>query len=77
MYAHATDEDLRAIFLYLKTTKPVKNVVPHPFLPTGLEANDTCLKNKHNKNFKTMKNNFSNRSNRGTGRKRSPPLVEQ
>jgi hypothetical protein len=33
MYAHATDEDLRAIFLYLKTTKPVKNVVPAPIPP--------------------------------------------
>jgi mono/diheme cytochrome c family protein len=27
-FAHATDEDLKAIFAYLKSTKPVKNVVP-------------------------------------------------
>jgi mono/diheme cytochrome c family protein len=27
-FRHASDEDLRAIFAYLKSTKPVKNVVP-------------------------------------------------
>jgi hypothetical protein len=27
-FRHATDEDLRAIFAYLKSTKPVRNVVP-------------------------------------------------
>jgi hypothetical protein len=27
-FRHATDEDLKAIFAYLKSTKPVKNVVP-------------------------------------------------
>jgi hypothetical protein len=25
---HATDEDLKAIFAYLKSTKPIRNVVP-------------------------------------------------
>ncbi len=29
-YANMTDEDLKAIFAYLKTTKPVKNTVPNP-----------------------------------------------
>jgi hypothetical protein len=33
-YANATDEDLRAIFSYLKSTKPIKNVVPQA-LPPG------------------------------------------
>jgi len=28
-YRNASDEDLRAIFAYLKSTKPVKNVVPN------------------------------------------------
>lgn len=32
MYRNATDEDLRAIFLYLKSTPPVKNHVP-AYLP--------------------------------------------
>jgi mono/diheme cytochrome c family protein len=27
-FAHCTDEDLKAIFAYLKSTKPVRNVVP-------------------------------------------------
>lgn len=30
VYAQATDDDLRAIFAYLKSTKPVPNVVPSP-----------------------------------------------
>jgi hypothetical protein len=29
-YKNLTDEDLRAVFSYLKSTKPVKNVVPQP-----------------------------------------------
>lgn len=33
VYAHFTDEDLRAIFAYLKTVKPVHNVVPQPVPP--------------------------------------------
>ena len=32
-YVHATDEDLRAIFSYLKSTRPIKNVVPEPIPP--------------------------------------------
>lgn len=34
-YAQATDEDLRDIFAYLKSTKPVSNVVPAPIPPKG------------------------------------------
>lgn len=30
-----TDEDLRAIFAYLKTLKPIENPVPDPIAPTG------------------------------------------
>jgi len=30
VYRNMTDDDLRAIFAYLKTTKPVENVVPAP-----------------------------------------------
>jgi hypothetical protein len=30
VYKNFTDEDLKAIFAYLKSTKPVKNVVPAP-----------------------------------------------
>lgn len=33
-YAKATDEDLQAIFAYLKSIKPVKNLVPAPIPPT-------------------------------------------
>jgi len=29
-YKNMTDEDLKSIFAYLKTTKPVKNIVPRP-----------------------------------------------
>ena len=32
-YANLTDEDIKAIFLYLKSTKPVKNDVPAPVPP--------------------------------------------
>lgn len=32
-YARASDEDLRAIFAYLKSTKPVRNIVPAPIPP--------------------------------------------
>lgn len=34
-YANITDEDLQAIFAYLKSTKPVRNVVPAPVPPAG------------------------------------------
>ena len=32
-YAKATDQDLKAIFTFLKSTRPVKNVVPLPVPP--------------------------------------------
>ncbi len=35
-YVNLTDADLKAIFAYLKSTKPVKNVVPSPVPPTQL-----------------------------------------
>lgn len=35
-FAHLPDEDLRAIFAYLKSTKPVQNVPPAPVAPTEL-----------------------------------------
>jgi hypothetical protein len=38
MYAQATDDDLRAIFRYLKSTRPVENVVPPPIGPDQLNA---------------------------------------
>ncbi|MCC6281349.1 MAG: diheme cytochrome c-553 [Saprospiraceae bacterium] len=33
--AKMTDDDLRAMFVYLKSLKPVKNVVPNPIPPTS------------------------------------------
>jgi hypothetical protein len=33
MYRNASDEDLRSIFAYLKSTQPVENVVPAPIAP--------------------------------------------
>jgi hypothetical protein len=33
MYRNMTDDELKAIFAYLKSTKPVKNVVPRPTPP--------------------------------------------
>ncbi len=35
-YRNLTDDDLKAIFAYLKSTKPVKNVVPAPIAPADL-----------------------------------------
>lgn len=35
-FAKMTDEDLKAIFAYLKSTKPVRNVVPAPIPPAQL-----------------------------------------
>jgi mono/diheme cytochrome c family protein len=32
-YINITDEDLKAVFAYLKSTKPVKNLVPAPIAP--------------------------------------------
>lgn len=34
-FAHLTDEDLEAMFVYLQSTKPVENVVPAPIPPGG------------------------------------------
>jgi mono/diheme cytochrome c family protein len=34
-YKHATDEDLKAIWAYLKTLKPIKNKVPKPVPPVA------------------------------------------
>ena len=34
-YKYMRDEELKAIFAYLKTTKPIKNVVPQPVPPAG------------------------------------------
>jgi mono/diheme cytochrome c family protein len=33
MYRHMTDDELKAVFAYLKSTKPIKNVVPAPLPP--------------------------------------------
>lgn len=33
MYKNMTDDELKAIFAYLKSTKPIKNVVPPPVPP--------------------------------------------
>ena len=35
MYKHFTDDELKAVFAYLKSTKPVKNVVPEPLPPVS------------------------------------------
>ena len=35
-YAKLTDADLKAIFAFLKSTRPIKNVVPAPVPPTAL-----------------------------------------
>jgi hypothetical protein len=35
-FRHATDEDLRSVFAYLKSTKPVRNVVPAYVPPTAV-----------------------------------------
>ena len=39
MYRHMTDGELKAIFAYLKTTKPVENVVPAPKPPVVARSN--------------------------------------
>jgi hypothetical protein len=39
MYRNATDEDLRAIFAYLKSTRPVENRVPAPVAPGQIAKN--------------------------------------
>jgi hypothetical protein len=35
MYRHMTDDELKAIFAYLKTIKPVNNLVPPPIPPVS------------------------------------------
>ena len=35
MYRNMTDDELKAIFAYLKTTKPINNVVPQPKPPVA------------------------------------------
>lgn len=37
MYRNMTDDELKAIFAYLKSTKPIKNVVPPPHPPVSAE----------------------------------------
>jgi hypothetical protein len=35
MYKNMTDDELKAIFAYLKSTKPIHNVVPQPTPPVS------------------------------------------
>lgn len=37
-FAHLTDDDLKAMFAYLKSTTPVENVVPAPIPPDKMSA---------------------------------------
>jgi len=37
-YANLKDEDVKAIFAYLKSTKPIRNIVPAPISPDRLAA---------------------------------------
>lgn len=36
-YKNMTDDDIKSVFAYLKTTKPVNNAVPQPVPPTALK----------------------------------------
>ncbi len=38
-YTHMTDQDLRAIYAYLKTLPPVANIVPQPLSPALAQTN--------------------------------------
>lgn len=38
MYRSMTDEDLKAIYTYLRTIKPIQNIVPAPIAPSELIA---------------------------------------
>ncbi len=38
MYRNMTDDELKAVFAYLKSTKPIKNVVPEPTPPAMAAA---------------------------------------
>lgn len=35
MYQHMTDDEIKAVFAYLKSIKPISNVVPAPVPPAG------------------------------------------
>ncbi len=37
-FSKATDEDLKAIYAFLKSTKPIENVVPAPIAPDRLAS---------------------------------------
>jgi hypothetical protein len=37
VYRSMTDTDLKAIFAYLQTTKPIENIVPAPIAPTDIK----------------------------------------
>ena len=37
MYRHMTDGELKAVFAYLKTLKPISNIVPPPIPPVSAE----------------------------------------
>jgi hypothetical protein len=37
VYRSMTDQDLKAIYEYLQTTKPVENIVPAPIAPEGIQ----------------------------------------
>jgi mono/diheme cytochrome c family protein len=36
MIGHMTDDELKAVFAYLKSLKPINNLVPMPIPPTGM-----------------------------------------
>jgi hypothetical protein len=36
-FAQMTDDDLRAVFAYLKTLKPIENAIPDPIPPPSTE----------------------------------------
>jgi hypothetical protein len=38
MYRSLTDEDLKAMYAYLKTIPPLRNRVPEPLAPEDLQA---------------------------------------
>jgi len=37
MYRNMTDDELKAIFAYLKNTKPIHNIVPQPTPPVSVK----------------------------------------
>lgn len=39
MYQHFSDDELKAIFAYLQSIKPVRNLVPAPISPTDMPLN--------------------------------------